>query len=459
MYKADNDARQFEHVSEAAIQATGSRKRRFQFRLRTLMIAVTVIAVVLGLARLWGSLTDFLLGLVSVLLAIGLVQQARDLWRARSQLTECERSLIWGWRYAIGWRLIIALSICAYWIIRTLLKADLVTFEPAENASNRLDSAVTYRHASFFLTLIICLTAAPWVTWRRRGTAVSRVLNLLGVAAAIYIGSVVLRDITIHVTLVHIAIRGIQNAQPYKFAGQIISDIDVAAYDRSLHQLAYWSFGMIGVSLASIWLVRLRTRSVLLRTLIVTLLLAGIAASARYAVWVHGEGLHGVSPILAQSQIPAPWAYWFFAGLLVLLFAASAAFRICYRTPDESRQPIIVWHRGSRAYLHENRIVLISLAVVLFWGFIDAASYGGLLNIEIWASFLMWPHHTYLPIAALWLAVHGSFARRNIPDLDRRMTPVPVTPVDFVITTILVAAVTVGLVEAVTWSSFTLWLI
>jgi hypothetical protein len=39
------------------------------------------------------------------------------------------------------------------------------------------------------------------------------------------------------------------------------------------------------------------------------------------------------------------------------------------------------------------------------------------------------------------------------------MTPVPVAPVDFVITTILVAAVTVGLVEAVTWSSFTLWLI
>jgi hypothetical protein len=192
------------------------------------------------------------------------------------------------------------------------------------------------------------------------------------------------------------------------------------------------------------------------------LALVGLIVIGTYSYWVRTAGFRGVSPVMAENWTPAPWICWLSAAVLVLLFAASAAYRLHYRTPDETRQPIIVWHRGRRAYLNESRILMIAISATLLIVFVIAPLISGLLDSSNWQialSALQMPQLTYLLLAILWLSLHGALARRNIPDLDRRMTPVPLVPVDFVITTILVAAITVGLVEAVTWSSFTLWLI
>ena len=65
---------------------------------------------------------------------------------------------------------------------------------------------------------------------------------------------------------------------------------------------------------------------------------------------------------------------------------------------------------------------------------------------------------TYMSFAILWLSLRGTFARRRIGDRDRWMTPVAMSPRDMVITSVVIAAITVGLVESVAWSSFVLWL-
>jgi hypothetical protein len=433
-------------------------KRRFQFRLRTLLLAFAAVAVVLALARLLGSLTDALMAGVTVMIAIGLLQQTRDLWRARSQLAQSERSLIWGWRYSIGWRLGVISSIIVFWLIESLQAYEPFSFQAIAANTDSYYTEDRFRYGWFYLALIAALCSAPWVRWRRPDTISRRLLDYLGVAAAIYIAFFVLRDATVVESLVHIAIRGIQNAQPYKFAGRIISDIDVMEYNRNLNLLAYRSYAMIGVSLACIGLLRLRTRSVLLRTVMISLVLAGIAVCGTYAYWVHTAGFRAISPVMAQHWTVAPWPCWLFAGLLVAFFAANAAYRLQYRVPDESRQSIIVWHRGPRVYLNESRILMMALIAILVWDFVYMEPVNQ-FSFDLLVYALQMPQNSYLPLAILWLSVHGLFARRNIPDLDRRMTPVPLSPVDFVITTILVAAITVGLVEAVTWSSFSLWLI
>lgn len=99
------------------------------------------------------------------------------------------------------------------------------------------------------------------------------------------------------------------------------------------------------------------------------------------------------------------------------LFSAGGTFRFLYHDPGESQQRIIVWHRGPGAYLNESRITLIALSI----GFIRFA-FG--LHIEA----ALYPEYTFLPLAALTLSIRGSLARRKIADIDRRMTPVALSP-------------------------------
>ncbi len=85
--------------------------RVFQFRLGPLFVAVAGIALGLAIGEQSRTWLDGMIAGASFLVAWGLLLQSRDLWRARGQLATGERPLIYGWRFAILWRQIIALII------------------------------------------------------------------------------------------------------------------------------------------------------------------------------------------------------------------------------------------------------------------------------------------------------------------------------------------------------------
>jgi len=435
----------------------------FQIRLGTLFLGVAGIAFGLAFGRESGFQVAFFAA-SNAWIALGLLQQSRDLWEARSQLTTCDRPVVWGWRYAVAWRIVIATTIGGYWLINSLETSEIIRFVSLPDDFSGAESLS--REGLFYLALVMGLSSAPWVRGWRPQAVFAVLLDVVGWTAGLCLACLALSQATLITVLVHIAISGVESAQPYRFSGQLIYDMDVVGDRQRTHVLAFLSFAMIGLSLINVWLaswLARRKHSATRRALMTVLLLVALAASSGYAFWVHTKGLHGVSPFLADAQVLRPWPCWLFAALLLSLFAAGGAFRLLHHEPDESRQPIIVWHRGPGTYLNESRIMLITLSVSLISVFMDFESPQELLSFDAWSDMaeivLSVPQYTYLPVALLWLSISGFFARRKIADIDRRMTPVALSPLDFIISWVILAGITVGLVEAAAWSSFTVWLL
>jgi hypothetical protein len=434
----------------------------FQIRLGTLLLGVAGIAF--GLAFGQGSAFGVAHAASNAWIALGLLQQSRDLWEARSQLTTCDPQVVWGWRYAVAWRIVIATTIGGYWLIDALETSGTIQFVSLPDDYSTAE--FLSRQGLIFLALIIALSSAPWVRWSRPQARFAALLDVLGWTSGPCLACLALCQATLIPVLVHIAISGVESAQPYRFAGQLIYDVDVVGGRHRTHVLAFLSFAVIGLLLISVWLASWLARgkhSALRRWLMTILLLVTLAVSGSYALWVHKIGLHGVSPLLADAQVLRPWPCWLFAALLLSLFAAAGAFRLLYHEADESLQPIIVWHRGPGAYLNESRIMLIALSVSLIGMFNQFESPKEWLSLDAWIYLagiaLQSPDYCYLPFALFWLSICGYFTRRKIADIDRRMTPVALSPPDFILSWVVLGGIVIGLVEAATWLSFTWWLL
>ena len=128
-----------------------------QFRLGTLLLGVAGLAFGLAFGRESGFRVVFAAS--SAWIALGLLQQSRDLWEARSQLTTCDRPVVWGWRYAVAWRIVIATTIGGYWIIDSLEASELIRFVSATDDIQGTEALS--RGGLIYLALVMGLSSTP----------------------------------------------------------------------------------------------------------------------------------------------------------------------------------------------------------------------------------------------------------------------------------------------------------
>jgi len=443
----------------------------YQLSLGTLFFGLTGLGLGLAIGRDDWSTVAW--ATASIWIAIGLLQQAKDVWVAGHRRST-DASVVWYWRYMIAWRVVIALLICGHWLLDRAENAELVRFVVEGGSYDLRNSVWPYRSGLFGLCLVIALSSAPWMQCRpRRHSFQEGLLDLLGAVAGSALAVTVFSCLPLIEVLVHIAIRGTELVQPYIISGHVIYDMDVGGDARRLRCFTAFSLGALALSVLNaglVWRLARGVRAPLRRSGLAALLMMGLAGCGSFAYWVHHAGLYGISPFLAESQVIRPWFCWMFAAVLLAVFGAGAAHRLCYQEPKPSQPPVLVWHRGPGRYLNEDRLTLLVLSFAVALTFVDPLSWS-------WGSILQRPQdllrdivedlyqvagrdaEVLLYLAVLCLCLHGCLARKRFVGVEQKMTPVPTSPLAFVGVWAASVATTIGFVEAVTWSSFALWLV
>jgi hypothetical protein len=430
-----------------------SPRRRFQFSLRGLMVLMFGVAV--GFSAAMGAKeTDFderlysfgerlcagLLAAVSAWVALGLINQARDLWSAfhgRSGLCSEER---WGWRFAVLWRVGVACLLVGYYTINILLARELLALP--ERNDDFWHVGARLRDALFHISLLIALAGVPRVRQSRpRPSRFQPVINILGWLAAAYWCLFVWSNMMIVPALVHISIMGTAMAEPLWLSRESMITYSTAR----LHHFLWASICAVGLLLAHLGVVRQfarqQARRLRRRWLWAGVLIPSLAIVAVYPIWLVARRLRDIAPLFAETYDPGPSHLWVAAGLLIAVFVTCASRRLMRAARNPARASELHWRRDPQRYYHEGRtiavLVVIALALKFIMDFIPTlqdlwdmtrffASYDNAIG---WCfEELFCDPSTYLLVTVLLIAVRNVF-RGRVRSIDSRLDGPPGLPV------------------------------
>lgn len=310
-----------------------ARRRAVRFTLLDLLVLTFGVAVGLGWLRLPGaSSPDALLAAVSAFIAIGLAQQAHEELRNAG----CDPR---SWRPAP--------VVIAAFSVSSLLVGCLVVW--AVNRSIRhtypADDWRIGRTADAFGVTAIGL-GMIWAYWlslgttlRMRPSAWTRAIGLAVVALlAVYTSWVVMSEMMV-VSLVGMAIQGVQIAQPTRWAGHPFPSsqppvklID-AFYVRGAFAAAVWSAGALTtLAGAYCWHRSGRARWGSFTTAMVCFLIV-----LYLLVWAR-QVLPEVSPFMADGVGTLPWTNWLLAISIIVMASALGSWRLAAERETLSRE-------------------------------------------------------------------------------------------------------------------------
>ena len=336
------------------------RRPPWQFSVRGLLIFVLVCAAALAdLRRHGGSWnlvsTDARLA-ISVWIVIGLLMQA---WAFRRQLWDHELSADarWGLRFAIGWRLAVAVLLLGYHCVALIPPRVFMDEDTLQ--------AAWWPDIVYYLALVVILSSVRHRN-EQRSSLKARYLwhGVLWIVGGVYV-SFVLYDVTAPTALVCIAIRDtIQHV------------IKVPPLD-GLTEPAFWlgivSAAFIPWNFASIYLAVRCTNSALLRLLWWALSAVGFCAMTSTFLWNYLVALPKAAPVTAEQRINGTvWHLLLIAAPCLLVLTTAAAYRWTAVSSDSGLGAKPASAVPRTACLHERWSLVTVLVVVLLMDLIYA---------------------------------------------------------------------------------------
>ena len=280
-------------------------------------------------------------------------------------------------------------------------------------------------------------------------------------------------DNTLVYNLVHIAMFGIDSAQPLQ-----LSSIDPRYYNTYTSLFFWWSVSSGAIVVAN-WVILVRlarqwSMGFRRRLTWIVLLVLGIMEASAFIFWVYAKGLRTISPFEAETLNRAPIDCWLAAAMLLVVVVTVLTYRLAVERGRTAGKPEIQWRRNPDKYYHEWRTVLLLLAVGVVVCCLNGLAILRQAISQIWLHFFPdpfspvfkpWTEIFYgligTPIPCLWcalviLALQRVFARRKGQENIRSGLPRS-DPAKLVTIWIATLAVTVSGALVLVWMSYAFW--
>ena len=415
-------------------------------------------------------------GMLLVILAfwmiVGILSQVRDLRSTLISHPDLCYEHRWGLRIEIFWRVIVAalMSLCI--LMALLINEKLIAFAMPKDILYQLIGLVA--EAVPAILFLVVVGSVPCARRKESPSLLHRGLYAMFcvLAAGLCVEQCI--DNTLIYNLVHIAIYGIDSAQPLQ-----LSSVDPRHYRTYTNLLFWWSVSSGAVVIISwtivVHLARQWSMGPMRRLMWIVLLALGIMEAGAFIFWVYAKGLKAISPCEAETLDGAPLDFWLSAAVLLLVVATVLTYRLAVERERTGDEPEIQWRRNPDKYAHEWRTVLSLLAVGVVFCYLDGLAIVRQAVLQIWLhffpdpfppAFVPWTDIFYgllffKPVHCLWCAVvlvalHRAVARR--PDEKQLASDLPRTsPVKFAVIWLATAAVTVSGAVVLVWMSFGFW--
>ncbi|MBI2825746.1 MAG: hypothetical protein HYX69_13760 [Planctomycetia bacterium] len=463
---------------------------RPQWGLRTLFVVVLVAAVAAAVARRPGyDLGDLVMAFLVFWVSVGLVIQAIDLWRTFHGRADLTRDLRCGWRFEALWRVAAAAVIPLYYMQPVASPLIVLIFETQDV---RLPSVAWL--AVLLVTTLAALLSNPFLR-RPRGPIWWRLpIEVAGCGASVFLALSCWENETQWPFLVAVAVSGIENAFPLRYA------VDGRVPSAAAECWFFWfTIAGTGAACAALFLAGRFMHLVSRAGTAACAALLGIATvtAIAIAVWLNTAGIQAAMPLYSTTLPRWSVSEWLPVGALFLTLGTIFACRIAQvrrgddvvvRTPEHS------WRRRPAMYFHERRwfALLLAAAIAVKLGIMLRPAFrewkpegwtlsGGLISVlgdrfaiytPTWLlnalDAIQFPIDTMaypvVPIVPLWLALLVGTCRcafgRRIAEADvAGVAAVPsLPPVRFgVVWLSCVGAVCAGAIS-LAWLGFAVWM-
>ncbi|HVX12905.1 MAG TPA: hypothetical protein VHC22_17110 [Pirellulales bacterium] len=351
------------------------------FRLTIRGLLVCIFGVAFGLAegrRGNGSFCGALLAALSAWAAIGLSQQACDLWRHFQGRDDLVREQRWGIRFAIGWRIGAILLWIAYYVARECEDAELLSLPERANWSVWFDVGRELQFALLDLLLLIA-AGSSFPVMPRRPSRWSQVISRLAMVAGALL-ALLLYWYQMEITfLVHVACDAMEAARilPYRDAPHT----ELLTLTERYQPFIWGSAVAVCLSLFNLALLwRLAVLWPRLRWLKAALFAVGVLLMCAVVYRLATTAFPKACPYLVANLQLAPANYWILAAVIVGVALTASTYRLCARPWDNKGGMNVAW-RVKRGYLHERMPWMILLAVATIGAIVEHA-----IRLHIWSD-------------------------------------------------------------------------
>jgi hypothetical protein len=308
-----------------------------QVRLRTIFLAICCAAI--GLTCATSTLAPEklffielptlkvhhgLMATASAIAIVGLLQQIRVLL-ARSKKIEPSGSQRCALRFAVWWRIAIAVLIAACLVARILISRGMITLSESEHVY----MVGIFPDTLLQICLIVVLTNSiwRWASPKRQGFRFHTFNKILAMLGGIAFATVMLANTGLIHYLVYLALAAIEGSQPQRMHREGSYPIHESKL-LSLFNISVIAAASLVLAIGVLIWVRSKPRSRGHTTIISFIYILLLAVPAATCTWYYLHGLPRFSPDMADVGITGSWFEITSGSLLVILLVVAAAFRI-----------------------------------------------------------------------------------------------------------------------------------
>lgn len=334
------------------------------------------------------------------MVAIGLIQQVRQLLAWHPSAAESTGEIVFARRYAIVWRVVLAALIISWLIVGFLRQSGLLRLPDHDSVWFHLEYQSIL---PICLVVVVCNGIARWrssanIPARIRGQ--SAMLWIVG----ILVGIITLLDATLIEYLTHKAIAGIEAAHPlWLQRPDVYPDLGDERY-RPLWIAFAAALSWLSAGGVIVWSAN---KQLSMATSDARYLLAAslLIPPAFFSYWFYTSEFYRLSPEMAGAGLAAIWIDWWIGALIVLVLATVGAHRF-----SQSRERWVgvtsdLAHDLECTAIHESSagVALISITAIY-----SVSSYVA-SNASAWSIFgrrpPVWAYATILCSPSALLAI------------------------------------------------------
>jgi hypothetical protein len=293
---------------------------------------------------------------VEITIVIGLWQQARQLLSWRTNECDSFAELSFARRFAIFWRIALAMILAACVLWRLLLAKQFVTSpERGELFSDPLDLGLPQ------LCVLIALCSS-WTRWRSSRPVVSLravrlpLLWIFGIAIAL----IMLSDGNLVPFLVHRAMQGIERAQNPRFQR---SDLYVQLSDEGYYAIWFGFAAVAWLFVAALVAIHLRDERAwpTVRRYRWPIFFVLLVPATAFCIWYHRYEFYRVSPDMGSVGFAMTRFDLLIGALLATVAVTAGAYKMAVRAAPMAIVYTDLSTELDRRAFHESFIVLLLL--------------------------------------------------------------------------------------------------
>ncbi len=422
----------------------------YQYRLRTLLLWVFLIALGLTVATPHRDWQQGLLAIVAAAMTWGVVEEIVILSRlsASSHIPNHLRAKLMP---SIAWRAGVALLFIITLVTLFLVKSELIQLP--EFFTFPVFFYQIFPTKVFLMCIIVVLSYSKsrWSPKKPAATGSPWWLTVAAWIAGVALCLIVLPQVTVAHYMVHIATAGIEFVKPFQWQRQGT----FPSHELEGYRLLWISVAAVVSVIAScallVWVTRPRAK----RTAIA--ILAGgsagllLSVAAGFDIWYYGWEYHRISPdFAAVGPMAGTWLSWLGAGILVFIAACAYGTRQCAEITLESLQGES--RRWLQPRIHESWICLGFLGVWILWFGVELVTY--MEDI----GFVLSSINAYMDIAICILGIQLCWTRWHNRNKQANIGLYVISPARVLITFLGFLGLAIIGIPALAASCFNYWL-